>query len=95
MENGDKPMDRLTHEPLPLRLAPRCLAKTRAGTPCQRAAAKGKGVAGCTARAPGSGAPTGERNGMYKHGLWTAEAISERRAVRALLKAAKGTLSAI
>jgi hypothetical protein len=27
---------------VPLRLAPRCLARTRSGTPCQKPAAKGK-----------------------------------------------------
>jgi LacI family transcriptional regulator len=37
-----KPMERSTREPLPLRLSPRCLARTRSGTPCQKPAAKGK-----------------------------------------------------
>jgi hypothetical protein len=32
----------------------------------------------------GSGAPSGKRNGMYRHGRYTAQAIAERRAVRAL-----------
>jgi hypothetical protein len=32
---------------------------------------------------------------MYKHGLRTAEAIAERRALRAILKTAKETLNAI
>jgi hypothetical protein len=36
--------------------------------------------------APGSGAPSGERNGNYRHGFYTAEAITERRDVRALLR---------
>ena len=31
MKEEIKPMERLTREPLPLRLAPRCLARTRAG----------------------------------------------------------------
>ena len=42
MKEDDKPMERPTREPLPLRQAPRCLARTRAGTPCQKAAATGK-----------------------------------------------------
>jgi hypothetical protein len=42
MKEDDKPMERLTREPLPLRQAPRCLARTRAGTPCQKAASTGK-----------------------------------------------------
>ena len=39
MKEDDKPMERPTREPLPLCLAQRCLARTRAGTPCQKAAA--------------------------------------------------------
>jgi hypothetical protein len=29
--------------------------------------------------ADGSGAPRGARNGNYKHGFWTCEAVEERR----------------
>jgi len=36
--------------------------------------------------AHGSGAPKGERNGNYRHGFYTAEAIAERRAVTALIR---------
>ena len=32
--------------------------------------------------AEGSGAPYGERNGSYRHGLYTREAIAERKAMR-------------
>ena len=32
--------------------------------------------------APGSGGPKGRRNGNYKHGRYTAEAIASRRWVR-------------
>jgi hypothetical protein len=39
--------------------------------------------------ARGSGAPKGERNGAYKHGGFTAEAIQLRREVAALLKSIK------
>jgi hypothetical protein len=35
----------------------------------------------------GSGAPSGKRNGQFKHGGWTKEAIAARREVSALLKA--------
>ena len=64
MKEDDKPMERPTREPLPLRQAPRCLARTRAGTPCQKAAATGKSAAACTAgkkaaaRPPVSGTAT-------------------------------------
>ena len=42
MKEEIKPMERPTREPLPLCLAQRCLARTRARTPCQKAAATGK-----------------------------------------------------
>jgi hypothetical protein len=35
--------------------------------------------------AKGSGAPKGERNGNYKHGHFTQEAIELRRQIRALI----------
>jgi hypothetical protein len=40
--------------------------------------------------AHGSGAPKGERNGNYRHGFYTGEAITERRAVRALIRKLAG-----
>jgi hypothetical protein len=82
-------MERLTREPLPLRLAPRCLAKTRAGSPCQRPSAKGKKRCKLHGGAEGSGAPRGERNGAYRHGLRTQAAVAERRALRALIRTMK------
>ena len=36
--------------------------------------------------AEGSGAPCGERNGSYRHGLYTREAIAERKAMRELIR---------
>jgi len=79
-------MERPTREPLALRQAPRCLAKTRAGTPCQKAAATGKKRCRLHGGAEGSGAPPGERNGAYRHGLYTREAIAERKAMRSLMQ---------
>jgi hypothetical protein len=47
--------------------------------------------------AKGSGGPRGDRNGNFRHGLWTRESVASRRAVRAemaeikvLLRAEKG-----
>ena len=80
---------------MPLRQAPRCLARTRAGTPCQKAAATGKKRCRMHGGAKGSGAPRGERNGSYRHGLFTREAIAERRALRALIKGLRGEVSAL
>jgi hypothetical protein len=92
MKEDDKPMERLMREPLPLRQAPRCLARTRAGTPCQKAAATGKKRCRMHGGGKGSGAPPGERNGNYRHGLRTREAIAERRALRALIRDFRGAL---
>lgn len=54
-----------------LNAAPRCLAKTRGGSPCQSPAVKGKARCRMHGGAKGTGAPAGERNGAYRHGLQT------------------------
>jgi hypothetical protein len=36
--------------------------------------------------APGSGGPKGSRNGNYKHGRYTVEAIASRRWVRQCIR---------
>ncbi|WP_406857572.1 HGGxSTG domain-containing protein [Alsobacter sp. KACC 23698] len=79
-------MERRTNEPDGLRNAPRCGARTRAGQPCQKPAARGKQRCLLHGGAPGSGGPAGERNGQFRHGFHTANAVEERRALRALLK---------
>jgi flavin-dependent dehydrogenase len=57
-----------------------------------RAANRNRGaVAGCTATSPG--APKGNRNAL-KHGIYTAEAIANRRKVGALLRAARKLFTA-
>jgi len=66
-------------EPLPLRLAPQCEAQTRRGRPCKAKAANGKGRCRLHGGALGSGAPSGRRNGNYRHGRHTKEAIAERQ----------------
>jgi hypothetical protein len=81
-----KPMQRMTTEPLPLREAPRCGARTRQGKPCQSPVRRCRMHGG----AHGSGAPKGNRNGNYRHGFYTAEAIAERRALRALVRKLAG-----
>lgn len=42
--------------------------------------------------AVGSGAPEGERNGAYKFGLYTWDAIAERRELTAWLRVVKATM---
>jgi hypothetical protein len=44
--------------------------------------------------APGSGAPTGNRNAL-RHGLYTAKAIAARRAIRALLRESREIIQAM
>ncbi len=74
-------MERNTREPESLRLAPQCGAKRRDNLPCQKPRAKGQTRCRLHGGAPGSGAPKGEANGRYTHGLLTAQAIEERNAL--------------
>jgi hypothetical protein len=48
--------------------------------------AKGKKRCRLHGSAEGSGEPRGERNGSYRHGLYTREAIAEHKAMRALIR---------
>ena len=71
--------------------ARRCGARTRGGTPCQRPALRGRKR--CRLHGGLSpGAPRGEKNGNYKTGEWTLEAIEERKWLRSLVRSfCKGT----
>jgi hypothetical protein len=62
----------------------RCGAKTRAGGPCRAPAVRGKRRCRMHGGAPGSGAPRGNRNAR-RRGLFTGEAIAERKRIQALL----------
>ncbi len=74
--------------------APRCSATSkRTGKPCQAPAVRGWTV--CRFHGAGGGGPRGKRNGMFKHGLYTKEAIEERRALSALLRASRESLDAL
>jgi hypothetical protein len=67
------------------RLAPTCGARTRAGTPCQRPAVLGRSR--CHLHGGLSpGAPRGAKNGNFKHGDWTTDAIAERKWLRSLVR---------
>ena len=64
--------------PYPFQLSLRCTATSkRTRQRCRAPAVKGWTV--CRFHGAGGGGPTGERNGMYRHGLYTKEAIEERR----------------
>jgi hypothetical protein len=68
-----------------MRCAPRCGAKTRAGTPCRCPAIRGRSR--CRIHGGLSpGAPRGEGNGNFKNGYWTAEAVEERRWTKKMLQ---------
>jgi hypothetical protein len=82
----DNLMQRTTQAPLSLQMAKRCGAKTRRGKPRQSPVVRGRNRCRMQGGAKGSGAPSGERNGNYRHGLYTADAIAERKAVRAWLR---------
>jgi superfamily II DNA or RNA helicase len=65
--------------------ARQCGARTKSGKPC-RSPATNKGRCRLHGGARGSGAPSGRRNGQYRHGERTKTAIAERRKFSSLLK---------
>ena len=67
------------------RLQARCGASSPTGTPCQRPAVRGRKR--CRLHGGLSpGAPRGPRNGNFKTGNWTIEAIEERNWLRSLVR---------
>jgi hypothetical protein len=82
------------HPPLRMNRAPRCLARTRTGKPCQSPAVKGKARCRMHGGAPGSGAPIGNRNAL-RHGRCTAQAIATRREMRDLLRRSRELMESI
>ena len=75
----------------PMLASPRCGAKTRSGEPCKAPAARGKQRCRMHGGAKGSGAPIGNQNAI-KSGLYTREALEERRRLSALIRQAQKTL---
>lgn len=78
----------------PMLTSQRCGAKTRAGTPCKSPAVQGKKRCRMHGGAPGSGAPRDNKNAV-KHGLYTREAIAQRRQLRELMRQSRKLLSEI
>lgn len=72
-------------------MSPRCGAETRAGGPCRAPAMRDKRRCRMHGGAPGSGAQKGNRNAR-RHGLFTKEAIAERKQIGALLGEARKLL---
>ena len=77
-----------------LAIAQRCGARTRAGHPCRQAAVTGRARCRMHGGAKGSGGPRGNRNGNFKHGIWTRESVDLRRAVRARVREIRELLRA-
>ena len=74
--------------------APKCTATSKRTKRCCGAPAeRGKSV--CRFHGARGGAPKGKANGAYRHGLFTAEALKERRLLAALLMASKGTVDTV
>ena len=71
--------------------SPRCGAKTRCGDTCRSPAVSGGKRCRMHGGAQGSGAPKANRNAR-KHGLFTRDAIAERRQIQALLGEARKLL---
>jgi hypothetical protein len=75
----------------PMLASPRCGARTRCGGSCRRPATRGKKRCHMHGGARGSGAPRANRNAR-KHGLFTRNAIAERRRIQVLLSEARKLL---
>ena len=75
----------------PMLASRRCGAKTRSGRSCRSPAVRGKRRCRMHGGAPGSGAPRGNRNAR-RLGLFTGDAIAERKQVRDLLSEARKLL---
>jgi hypothetical protein len=78
----------------PFQTSPRCTAMSkRTRKPCQAPAVRGWTV--CRFHGARSGAPKGVRNGAYKHGRHTKEAVEERRQVKELISQVRETIATI
>ena len=64
--------------------APRCAAKSkRTGKPCRAPAVRGFRV--CRMHGAGGGAPTGKRNGNYRHGARSKETVELWKLIKSVL----------
>ncbi len=77
-----------------MRASARCGARTRKGAPCQAPAVSGKTRCRMHGGAQGSGAPKGNRN-AFKHGLYSRQAIAQRKQVNALIREARRVIEII
>lgn len=75
----------------PMHESPRCGARTRSGKPCQSPAVRGKKR--CRMHGAFAGAPCGSRNGNYRTGEYTKEAIEARRRVSELIRESRSFMA--
>jgi len=75
----------------PMLASPRCGAKNRSGGACRSPAVHGKKRCRMHGGEQGSGAPRANQNAR-KHGLFTRDALAERRQIQALLGEARKLL---
>ena len=78
----------------PMLASPRCGARTRSGGACRSPAVHGRKRCRMHGGAQGSGAPTANQNAR-KHGLFTGDAIAERRRIQTLLGETRKLLDGI
>lgn len=78
----------------PMLASLRCGAKTRSSGSCRSPAVHGNKRCRMHGGTQGSGAPRANQNAR-KHGLFTRDAIAERREIRALLDEARKLLEAM
>jgi hypothetical protein len=79
------PMKNYATRPRVLKQRTHCGARTRAGEPCRRPPIRGRKR--CRLHGGLSpGAPRGPKNGNFKTGDWTSEAINERKWLRSLVQ---------
>ncbi len=78
----------------PFQKSPRCGATSkRTRKPCRAPAVKGWRV--CRFHGARGGAPRGARNGAYKHGACTTEAIETRRVICELIRESRDMLASL
>ena len=78
----------------PMQRAPRCTARSkRTGQPCGSPAVRGYKV--CRMHGAGGGAPSGAKNGNYRHGNETQASKALRAEMMALMRKCRETLDAI
>src|SRR5215831_19308407 len=77
---SSKPMNarRQNRQPVQFQIVRQCGARTKSGKSCRSPATK-KGRCRLHGGASGSGAPSGKRNGQYRHGERTKAAIAEQQ----------------